>query len=287
MGRNSIAKYARPLTTPGLVLASDISGPDLSNTLNISLAMAANNASKSTYGDQVTTEKRVRRMRMSGYFRRPRDSALNSSLYPSTAETLQHYQELNADLDEFTQNPVIKLRMSSKKKPQRLDSAKVKLRKYPVVSGEPSDRKVKKERGSARKKSYTTKSMKEKQLQEIELVAGMGIFHDDEDDLKHEMIDTAKAKQIVTALKYVKKQIAKGEVPEEELLSQSNLEAARKDAISVIEGGKLTVNLATIQQSFEQELMRKNSTDELKESQENLGRGEGDSSMSRAKITDQ
>ena len=102
MGRNSIAKYARPLTTPGLVLASDISGPDLSNTLNISLAMAANNAGKSTYGDQVTTEKRVRRMRMSGYFRRPRDSALNSSLYPSTAETLQHYQELNADLDEFT-----------------------------------------------------------------------------------------------------------------------------------------------------------------------------------------
>ena len=113
VGRNSLAKHAKPATTPGLVLASDISGPDLSNTLNISLAMAANNAGTSTYCDQLTTEKRVRRMRMSGYFRRPKDSALNSSMYPSTAETLQHYQDLNADLDEFTQNPVIKLRMSS------------------------------------------------------------------------------------------------------------------------------------------------------------------------------
>ena len=140
------------------------------------------------------------------------------------------------------------------------------MRKYPAVSGEPSDRRIKRERVSARKKSQTTKSMKEKKLQEIELVAGMGIFHDDDDDLKHEMIDTAKAKQIVTALKYVKKQIAKGEATEEELLSQSNLEAARKDAISIIDGGKLSVNLATIQQSFEQELMRKNSTDEFKES---------------------
>ena len=86
-------------------------------------------------------------------------------------------------------------------------------------------------------------------MHEIELIDGMGIFNEDEEDLKHEMIDTAKAKQMVTALKYVKQQIAKGEnnnATPDEILSQSNLEASRKEAISLMEGGKFSVNLATI-----------------------------------------
>jgi len=58
----------------------------------------------------------------------------------------------------------------------------------------------------------TAPSMKERRLQEVEIIDGTGIFHDDEDDLKHEMIDTAKAKQIVTALKFVKRQMARDDV---------------------------------------------------------------------------
>lgn len=41
-------------------------------------------------------------------------------------------------------------------------------------------------------------------VKEIELVAGSCIFNKNDDDLKHDMIDTTKAKGIVTALKYVK-----------------------------------------------------------------------------------
>ena len=131
---------------------------------------------------------------MSGYFRRPKDSALNSSMYPSTAETLQHYQDLNSDIEEFVANPVVKLRLSGRKKP-RIDSAKpFRRRQAHYSNAEPSERKIKKDRGSSKKKMQTAKSMRDGKLQEIELIDGMGIFHDDEEDLKHEMIDTAKAK---------------------------------------------------------------------------------------------
>ena len=41
-------------------------------------------------------------------------------------------------------------------------------------------------------------------VKEIELVAGGGIFNDNDADLKHDMIDTSKAKKMVTALNYVK-----------------------------------------------------------------------------------
>ena len=80
---------------------------------------------------------------------------------------------------------------------------------------------------------------------EVELVDGSGIFHDDEEDLKHEMIDTSKAKQIVRALKFVKARIRQGD-------SEGDIPAddETKDAISIVEGGKLSVNLATIQASF-------------------------------------
>ena len=41
-------------------------------------------------------------------------------------------------------------------------------------------------------------------VKEIELVASGGIFNDNDADLKHDMIDTSKAKKMVTALNYVK-----------------------------------------------------------------------------------
>lgn len=51
----------------------------------------------------------------------------------------------------------------------------------------------------------TAATLKESSIQEIEIVDGRGIFNEDEDDLKHDMIDTSKAKSMVTALKYLKR----------------------------------------------------------------------------------
>ena len=73
----------------------------MANTLNVSMAMAASQAGNSSYCDQLTAENRIKRMKMSGYFRRPKASRINSSHYPSTAETIAHYQDLNTDLEEF------------------------------------------------------------------------------------------------------------------------------------------------------------------------------------------
>lgn len=44
-------------------------------------------------------------------------------------------------------------------------------------------------------------------LQEVEMIKGTGILNASEEDLKHDMIDTSKAKSIVTALKFVKQKL--------------------------------------------------------------------------------
>ena len=41
-------------------------------------------------------------------------------------------------------------------------------------------------------------------VKEVELVSGSGIFNENDAALRYDMIDTKKAKSIVTALKYVK-----------------------------------------------------------------------------------
>ena len=97
------------------------------------------------------------------------------------------------------------------------------------------------------------------------------------------MIDTSKAKSMVTALKYLKRQIGReGIDPKSELASQSNYDASRKDAISMVEGGKMSVNLATIQRTFDEELLAQ-SQDQL-----NVSRKQSSSVLySKPKITDQ
>jgi len=98
-------------------------------------------------------------MKMSGYFKKPRVSETLQKKYQSTAETLQHYEELNAELDEYTSNPVVKLRVASKN---------------PMTASRKPPRKDKKT--SSRLNSSLT--LKEKSLHEIELIDGRGIFNE-------------------------------------------------------------------------------------------------------------
>ena len=69
--------------------------------------------------------------------------------------------------------------------------------------------------------------------------------------MKHDMIDTSKAKSMMTALKFLKKQIGR-----EDNEFGSDHDMSRKEAISMMEG-KMSVNLATIQRTFDEELLQK------------------------------
>jgi len=130
------------------------------------------------YSEQVKTESRIKRMKMSGYFRRPNAHLQLFKRYSSTAKTLEAYDRLNADLDDFAQ-PVVKLRLKQSKSRQR----RSREHKADVLD---ADEHILAEKS-------------------VEIENSLGIFHDNDHGLKHEMIDTAKARQIVTALKLIKK----------------------------------------------------------------------------------
>ena len=82
-------------------------------------------------------------------------------------------------------------------------------------------------------------------MQEIEIVDGQGIFNAKDEDLKYDMIDVTRANNIVNALDYVKKQMA---VMNEDLNSEV---ASAGDGISVIDGGRISANVTTIQGTLE------------------------------------
>ena len=78
------------------------------------MVIAASSNLMNPYADGSKVENRIKRMKMSGYFRRPRPQNLNRR-YTSTAQTLQEYDKLNADLEDLTA-PVVKLRLDCKGK---------------------------------------------------------------------------------------------------------------------------------------------------------------------------
>ena len=99
-------------------MINELNAPD---SLMISMAMTTDHAGHhSIYSDQKEYENRIKRMKMSNYFKRPKQFYRhNTGRYiPSTAETLQVYDHLNADLEIFSTNPVVKLRVEGKK-PQK------------------------------------------------------------------------------------------------------------------------------------------------------------------------
>jgi len=75
-----------------------------------SIIMAAGAKSKSTFPQQQN-EKRIKKMKMSGYFRRPKAQQLERRhTTTTTAQILVDYSNLNADLEELNK-PVVKLRL--------------------------------------------------------------------------------------------------------------------------------------------------------------------------------
>lgn len=82
-------------------------------------------------------------------------------------------------------------------------------------------------------------------MQDIELVDGKGIFHNDDMCLKHELIDIDKATQMVTALRHLKEQFATelANADQPGLSSGQNL----LDAVQVLDNGTLSVNMANYQ----------------------------------------
>lgn len=75
------------------------------------------------------------------------------------------------------------------------------------------------------------------------------IYHDNEQGLKYEMIDTAKAKKIVTTLKHLKKTIlSETEQAAPHMASEGSFEG---DGISFIDKDRISVNLNTFNKTIE------------------------------------
>lgn len=93
-------------------------------------------------------------------------------------------------------------------------------------------------------------------IKEVELVPAPNIFHDDKHGLKHELIDTRKARQVVTALKQIKSQLGRQAV----IAAAEGVNAADKtilsdttslqDALSITIDGRLSVNMHNYQRNM-------------------------------------
>ena len=88
-------------------------------------------------------------------------------------------------------------------------------------------------------------------MQEVELVEAPNIFHEEDDGLKHEMIDVSKAKTIVSALKNLKKEVqAKPDLMNNKGVF-SDAKSVSEFGISVLEDKRLSLNLAAFQRTLD------------------------------------
>ena len=226
----------------------DISILDRSHFLAASKKVMEVGASDANaYLDGLTAERRIKRMKMSSYFRRPRPAQFKREV-KSTALTLQEYDRLNADLQEVSK-PVVKLRLDSKPRDKASKHSSIEARA---------------------EQSYC--------LQEVEIVNGDGIFHDHDDGLRHEMIDASKAKRIVSALTYLKKHITEVDAPS--LAPKAGNISPLGDVVSVNDG-KISVNLTNFQNSLELQEVTQAKNNETRQ-----GRNENSASIQKAKVTE-
>ena len=97
----------------------------------------------------------------------------------------------------------------------------------------------------------------ERTLREIELVPAPNIFNSNENSLKYEMIDAAKARNIVKALKDLKSKFMNQTGGQFDVLSNeqrillSDHSSYNDGAVGYLEGSKLSVNLMNYQKSIE------------------------------------
>ncbi len=179
-------------------------------------------------------------MKMSGYFRRPKAQQLERR-YTGTAQALADYSYMNSDLEDLSK-PMVKLRLQKKEinsvSKSKSQSAPNKNRKESKKS-----QKQNTNQQNTTKRSNAEKLDFQASLQEVELVEGTGIFHVQDSDLKHELIDADKASKMVDALKHLKDQFSNELNQADKPGLKSDM--ALLDAVQFMDGGRLSVNLAS------------------------------------------
>lgn len=186
-------------------------------------------------------------MKMSSYFRQKHaNQASQQRNYATTAQTLLNRQQhLNSDLNPS--RAVVKLRLQPRASQSRQD----------VIQGTkppkgPRGRYYSCKATVRKDKAWQTQDgtiSKNASVKEIELVDAEPIYHDNEQGLKYEMIDTTKAMKIATALKQLKKTILSD--TEQAAPRAASEDSFVGDGISFLDKGKISVNLSAFNKTIE------------------------------------